>query len=325
MNVCIVGYGSIGPVHAKSVCDIPGVKVYAVCDINQENAKKCEKEFGAKIFTDFDDMLKDKDIDAVHICTPHYLHLPMAEKALRAKKAVVLEKPAVMRAPELETLKAALKETGGKLCCIVQNRENPCVKKLKEIVHCKKDGDILSVSGSLYWKRTKEYYAQAAWRGKWATEGGGVVINQAVHLLDMMLFIGGGLKSISPSISNRGIPEIEVEDTADAIMEFENGTRGIFHATNLNSLNSPYHLEVTFENCVYRYGDNMLIRISKDGAEMIQRDFPANNWKSYWGMGHREAIGKFYAALSGKKCSYTTLEDVEETLKAMFKFYEKEV
>ena len=104
-NVCIVGFGSIAPVHISAVNNCKNAKLYGICDIDVSKKQTCETEYGAKFYSDFDEMLKDEKIDAVHICTPHYLHFEMTEKALKAGKKVVCEKPAVMTSDELKKLK----------------------------------------------------------------------------------------------------------------------------------------------------------------------------------------------------------------------------
>ncbi len=321
MNSCIVGYGAIGPVHAKAISDSILGKVYAVCEILPERAEKCSLEYGCIIYNDFDEMLKDKNIDVVHICTPHYLHAQMAIKALNANKNVVIEKPVVMLEDELKPLREALEKSKGKLCVVMQNRKNPCIEKLLSVLKSGEEGELLTLFGVLRWVRTQDYYDSEPWRGKWKTEGGGVVINQAVHLLDMLCLLGGNVKNAVASISNKGLPKIEVEDTADALIDFENGVRATFYATNLNLINSPYLIEARFENCLYRYGDGILIRISDDNVTLIERDENPTSWKSYWGMGHGAVVNEFYDAIVNNTNDYVKLEDVENTMKVMFEFY----
>ena len=140
MNACIVGYGAIGPVHANAINQINGVTLYAVCDINNERAKKCANEYNCIIYNSFDEMLKDSSIDAVHICTPHYLHKEMTLKALKAGKDVVLEKPVAISKADMDELVEFVNssENKNKLCVMLQNRRNVCIEKWKEIIsECK--------------------------------------------------------------------------------------------------------------------------------------------------------------------------------------------
>ena len=129
-KVCIVGYGAIGPVHAKALEAVNGAKLFAVCDINEEKRSLCKSQYSVLEYDDFDVMLQNKDIDTVHICTPHYLHFEMVKKALAAGKSVVVEKPVTMTGEEFQ----ALQELPGveRVCVVLQNRLNPCVQKLKK-------------------------------------------------------------------------------------------------------------------------------------------------------------------------------------------------
>ena len=123
-NACIVGYGAIGPVHADAITNTDCANLYAVCDINADKAKLCTDKYGCKAYCDFDEMLKDEDIDVVHICTPHYLHKDMTISALAAGKDVVLEKPVAMNRAEFRELMDYV-ESNGKdknLCIMLQNR-----------------------------------------------------------------------------------------------------------------------------------------------------------------------------------------------------------
>ena len=139
MNVCIVGCGAIGPVHALALEKTESAKLYAVCDLNKERADALANKHGVKVFYDFDEMLHDDNIDSVHICTPHYLHVPMAKKALENGKYVILEKPAAINFDELNELAEYDKKYPHKLGFVLQNRRNERVRVLKDCIE--KDED----------------------------------------------------------------------------------------------------------------------------------------------------------------------------------------
>ena len=321
-NVCIVGYGAIGPIHAAAVSSCPDAQLYAVCDNNFERAEKCREKYGAAVYTDFNEMLKDKCIDSVHICTPHYLHAEMTEKAIKADKEVVLEKPATISSEEFDRLLSI--KTDRKICVMLQNRTNKSLERLHNIVvNNTTDGKILGICGFLTWQRTPEYYASDEWRGKWATEGGGLLINQAVHTLDIISWLGGGASSIKGSISTKKLADcIEVEDTADALIYLNNGVSGMFYGTNCYSSNSPMRIEVSYEKALYRYADERLYKITESSAEVIADDKNNSTGRRYWGSGHSNVINNFYSSLSGKGGSFTTLEDAENAMRLLFAFYE---
>ncbi|MBP3361091.1 MAG: Gfo/Idh/MocA family oxidoreductase [Clostridia bacterium] len=312
---CIVGYGAIGPIHAAALDKI-GAE-YAVCDCRPE---RTERAGAVEKYRDFEKMLCDKSIDVVHICTPHYLHVPMAEAALAAGKHVILEKPVGISPGEAERL---FNYSGGReICIMLQNRKNPAVKKMKELTDKREYGELRSMCAFMTWHRDREYYAQDEWRGKWSTEGGGLLINQAIHTLDLLCWLGGGYVNLSGGISTRLLGDcIEVEDTADAVIKTACGVDACFYATNCSAYNNPVRIELEFENGVLRYCDNMLLYINGGDVRVLARDSAEVPGKAYWGGGHAEVIGEFYSYLDGSSESYMHLDCAKDVTRAIFDFY----
>lgn len=308
-NVCIVGWGAIAPIHAYALKDCKNAHFYAVCDINPDKIAKCKKDFDVDVaYSDFDEMLKDETIDSVHICTPHYLHCEMIKKALAAGKKVVSEKPIAMTKEEFLSI------YNEDFCVIIQNRYNPCIKKLKELVLSEKYGKIKSAKGILTWNRDEEYYKSSGWRGKFKTEGGGVLINQAVHTFDFLCYLSGGVSSVeaySANYSLKGV--IEVEDTVLAHLKLQNGANAIFLATNAYSTDSHPFVEIEFENACARYMD----RILYINGQQIEKDYTDEPGKACWGNGHAEQIMKFY-----DYNEYLVPKDIENTMLSLFAVYE---
>ena len=321
MKACVVGYGAVGPVHADAVKNIDGAELYAVCDTNAERAALCKERYGCLVYNDFDAMLANESIDVVHICTPHYLHGEMARRALAAGKHVVLEKPVVLTERELIELMELSERSEQKLCVILQNRRNASIEMMKRIIASEDTGRLLGMIGGVYWKRDEAYYAQDAWRGRWETEGGGAIINQSIHMIDMMIYFGGKIKKMSSAINHWQVSGIEVEDNAHALIDFESGAKGIFNATNCYIGDEPYMLELQFERSRYRYADGRLYRIDAKGAVVLAEDEKVMIGKSYWGSGHKSLIGDFYRAVRGEDAPYTTVRDAYETMKAAFAIY----
>ncbi|MBE6750776.1 MAG: Gfo/Idh/MocA family oxidoreductase [Ruminococcaceae bacterium] len=309
-NVCIVGYGAIGPIHADAITKTQNANFYAVCDVEPFATQKCLQKHDVIVYNDFDEMLEDENIEFVHICTPHYLHFEMISKALKKGKTVVCEKPIVMTEQELEQL--YLLDGCDKICAVFQNRVNPCVAKLKEICVDKTLGDIKAARGILTWFRDMDYYNSGEWRGKNSTEGGGVVINQAIHTLDYFSLLPEDVYSVSAVTTNFTLPEIEVEDTAIVNLKFKNGARGVFFATNGFSENSNPFFEVTFERGILRYIDNKLFL----NGEVIEQDSNATVGKDYWGRGHEILFKDLYD--NGKTI---TVLDAKQTMQTVFAIY----
>ena len=312
MNACIVGYGCIGPVHATALIHTDCATIYAICDIIKERADKGATEYGAKAYYDYDECLKDENIDTVHICTPHYLHFEMIKKALDAGKRVVAEKPVTIKKEELDFLFASYDTT--KIFPIIQNRTNTCIVKMRELVSSSDYGKLKGIKGLVTWHRDETYYNSEAWRGKKETEGGGVLINQAVHTLDLMTLFGGKVKSVEATMKNYSLKDvIEVEDTVDAYITFENGATGIFYATNAYADNSSAQLELEFENARLSYIDRKLFV----NGECVCEDESGFIGKKYWGKGHAKTLNDYY-----KGESTLSLVDIKNTMDAMFAIYE---
>jgi len=313
MNAVIIGCGAIGPVHAEAVKNSDAVHLYGVCDILPERAEALAQRYGCRVFTSYAQVLADEAVHSVHICTPHHLHAEMAEQAAAAGKQIVLEKPVAMNVPEARVVKTAVRTAGVSCCAILQNRLNPCIKTAKTLIDEGSYGKLLGIKGFLTWKRTAEYYSSADWRGKWATEGGGLLINQAVHMLDLLYYLGGEVEAVKGHIDTRALQEvIEVEDTAEATFYYKDGKRGWFYATNGYSEDSPFLLEMHLEHGVLRYIDNKLIFKSNGEEQILADDMNSSRnsiGKAYWGNGHARLIDQFYQSLAGHPASYSTLQD----------------
>lgn len=313
-NACIVGYGAIGPVHAKAIENIEEARVYAVCDIDSEKLERAKNDIkGIKTFKSFDDALSCDEIDCFHICTPHYLHFDMIEKALRKQKRVISEKPVTMTKTEFQKLLSL--QGSEKVCVVFQNRYNPCVIKLREIIQNETYGKIKEIYANVIWKRDSAYYSSAPWRGTKAMEGGGVLINQAIHTLDLCVFLGGEVASLKASAFNFSLENIiEVEDTISAVIDFKNDIRGIFFATNAGNHNHSPEIKIIFESgeCVYSNGN-----LCFNNSLICSDNFTDFYGKKCWGAGHDLLLCDFY-----KNECFISPHDIKNTMNTLFDIYE---
>lgn len=308
MNVCVVGYGAIGGVHADVLENIPGVDLYGICDADRSRAILGAERHNCKAFGDFYDCIADKSVDSIHIATPHYLHYEMITQAAKCGKIVFVEKPVVMKPDELVRLYGEYADFP--IYPIFQNRTNKCVRFAASSDGL---GALAGARALLTWHRDAAYYNSAPWRGTAEFEGGGVLINQAIHTLDLLIFLGGDIDSVTASVSNKSLGGvIEVEDTADAFLKFKNGASGVFYATNSAVCGGAPFAEFKFENAVLRYSDGKLYR---DG-ECVCCDDADFRGKSYWGIGHERLFYDYY--VNGRAF---TLKDAENTMKTVFAIY----
>lgn len=309
-NVCIIGCGAIAPVHIDAVKKCKDALLYGICDVDKAK-KEVADRLGLKFFDSFDDVICDKAVDAVHICTPHYLHFEMIKKALECGLKVVCEKPCVITKTEFEELK---KLNGiENVCFVMQNRLNITIFELKKLIESKSLGNITGINGILTWHRTKEYYKNSDWRGKWDTEGGGVLINQAIHTIDLMSYLAGDIERVTAKMTNFSLSEaIEVEDTFAAYMTFKNGINGVFFATNANTENDDPEITVYFEEgtakCVFG-------KLFVNGEKVCSNE-KAVIGKDYWGNMHEKLISDFY-----DRNVFFNIYSVENTMNTVFEMY----
>lgn len=303
LGVAVIGCGAISSVHLKAVSANPSAQLLAVVDIDAALAEKTAQQYGSSFYTDHHEMLKRDDIDVVHICTGHYLHAPMAVDALRAGKHVLTEKPMAENKAAAQTmLDAAEANPDVQLGVIFQNRYNPASIIMKKYAESEELGKLICMKGLVTWFRGAGYYA-TEWKGKWATEGGGVLINQAIHTLDLLSWLGGEVASVKGTISTDSLESvIEVEDTAHAHLVFENGTTAIFYATNAYRTNSPVEVEMIFEKGkLYLRGD--ILVLEQNGTQTVLSEPVVNDLgeKSYWGVSHGAQIADFYDHIQAGK------------------------
>ncbi|GKX31448.1 oxidoreductase [Vallitalea longa] len=308
-GIGIIGCGTIMSVHLDSIHEYDGVELIMVCDIDSGLAKSVAQEERCLWVTDYKEVLTNENVDIVHILTPHYLHASMAIEALKMGKHVVLEKPVGINLKELEELKEIASETGLTVGVTLQNRFNPTTIKMKELIGSGKLGKLIASKGILTWCRKGEYYSDSTWRGKLATEGGGLLINQGIHTLDLMEYIGGPIKKIKGHIANYSHPDIEVEDTAMMTMEYENGAIGNFYGTNSYGDNSPIEMEFIFEKGQLQLRDRQLILVKNKKSELVIADILKEGNKSYWGMSHKLIIKDIYDSIKNKTNPKVSLED----------------
>ncbi len=241
----IVGVAGIGASHAKALQNMEGVELFAACDIVPEALEQFCQQFNIPHrFTDYEAFLRS-DVEAVSICTPHFLHAEQAIAALEAGKHVLCEKPLAIRVSEADEMVAAAKKARGKAGVVFQHRLNPPVQTVKQLLS--EIGTLVRGFYEGHYFRTMTYYRQGKWRGTWWGEGGGVLINQAIHDLDVLVYLLGLPHRVTARISNWGHEGIEVEDMATAVFEWDNKAHFAVHISSVASA-IPSRFEVTGTN-----------------------------------------------------------------------------
>lgn len=228
INFAIVGMGHIANKHMEAIQNAENAKLFAICDTNPERLEMV-KEGGLKKYTDLRVMLEENpEIDVVNICVPSGLHAPLTKIVAEAKRHIVVEKPMSLKLEDSERMIQYAKENGVKLAVVHPNRFRPAVQVLKQEMDKGTFGKLSHANATVRWNRNQAYYDQAEWRGTKEFDGG-VLMNQAIHDLDLMLWLMGPVESVQAMAATR-FRKIETEDVAAAVVRFKNGALGVIEA-----------------------------------------------------------------------------------------------
>lgn len=295
LRVGIVGLGVISEIHIDAVMRLHNLAdLVAVCDCLPEK-QKCVPE--VPFYTDLETMLKEEKLDCLHICLPHYLHGWAARIAAKYHVNVFMEKPAGFHAEDVYELEKELREIQVGVC--LQNRYNITTKKALEILQKETYGRLKGCKAVVTWDRRYHYYDKDPWRGKRNEAGGGVMLSQAIHTMDLMCLFCGKVQWVKGMIGNLFLENIEVEDTACAHIQFENQVSGIFYGSVTHCHNSSIELELLLEQGTLTIKENRLT-FHQNGKEIIlAEDKELSNGKKYYGAGHYCAIKEYYEMLEG--------------------------
>jgi UDP-N-acetyl-2-amino-2-deoxyglucuronate dehydrogenase len=227
----IIGCGVIGPWHADSVVDSEYAELVAACDIDEQRGRAFAERYGGVAFyQDYRQMLSDGGVEAVSICTPSGLHSEMTTAAAEAGVHVLCEKPMAITVPQLDAMMEAVDKAGIKLEVIFQRRTYETSRRVREAVQSGALGPLVLADAYLKYYRSPAYYKSADWRATWALDGGGALMNQGVHGIDLLLWMVGDVKSVYAKAEAK-VRDIEVEDTAVALLTFQNGAYGVIEGT----------------------------------------------------------------------------------------------
>lgn len=222
----IVGVGNIAGFHARAIEMVEGAELVACFARSRENGENFARENNCDYASTLQELLSRDDIDAIAITTPSGTHAEIGSLAAQSGKHVLCEKPIDISVEKIDELIAACERSGVLLGAIFQSRFGPGAQALKHAVEQNRFGKLAQCSAYIPWFRSKEYYASAGWRGTWALDGGGALMNQGIHAIDLLLWIAGDVFEVSARCDTRLHP-IEVEDNAVAWLRFKNGSLGV--------------------------------------------------------------------------------------------------
>ncbi len=233
VNYAIVGCGSISKTHIKALAQVENAKLYAVCDKSAERAEAAAALSGAIVYTDLDEMLADKEVDAVIILTASGMHGDMGMKAAKAGKHVIVEKPIDISVEKAKQLISTCEENQVSVSCIFQHRYDADTKALAEAVKEGRLGTLHAGCCHTKWYRGQAYYDEVDWRGTRRYDGGGALMNQGIHQLDLFQYLMGEVEEVFAYCATRAHERIDVEDLCMATLKFKNGALGILEASTV--------------------------------------------------------------------------------------------
>ncbi|NIA21080.1 MAG: Gfo/Idh/MocA family oxidoreductase [Anaerolineaceae bacterium] len=334
LRVGIIGCGVIAPVHAESYDLIDGVEIAWTCDLVEEKARRlAEKHKAPNVTTDYAEVLADRGVDCISVCTDHGSHSPITVAALEAGKHVLCEKALAADSEGLEAMFTAHAKRpelvfGG----VFQHRFDRDIQLLKRLVDEQALGDLLTAGTQVRCQRTPDYYRADRWRGTWAEEGGAVLINQAIHFIDALLWITGGAKAVSGAFANLTHGDsMEAEDTAVAVLRMTSGALGTIEATCSSHIGwePTISLHGSQGSVELRAGQGLKVcfadqdlcrRVEQELAECYNEKRVALGRRHY-GTTHPEQIADFVAAVRGGGRPFVTAASARHAVEVVLGIY----
>jgi UDP-N-acetyl-2-amino-2-deoxyglucuronate dehydrogenase len=263
----IVGCGVVSQLHAEALKACPITELVAVADVDRERAGRFAVEHGVpRVYTDFRELLAERKVDAVCVCTPSGMHGDIVLAAAEARKHVLCEKPLEIRAERMTAMIEACRRAGVKLGAVYQRRALPLAEQVKRAIDRGELGKLVLCDASLKYYRHQAYYDSAGWRGTWAMDGGGALMNQGVHGVDMIQWLAGGVVSVFGKASALA-RRIEVEDTAVAVVRYQNGALGVIEAATTVYPERNTRFEIHGERGTIVFDDSGLLEWCVQGSE----------------------------------------------------------
>lgn len=296
-NVGISGAGVIAGIHADALANLDNVKIVAVAEPREEAGKAFVAKYGGDHYLSYPEMISQADIDVVIVATPSGLHPDQVVLAAENGKHVITEKPMAITAEGLDRMIQATDDAGVKLAVIFQNRLSTDVVTVKRALEQGAFGKPVLANGTMYWHRNQEYYdANGGWRGTWALDGGGALMNQAIHCIDLLQWLMEGVvevKAFTATLNHT----IETEDTAAASFMFGSGALGTMTATTCAQTDAPQRIEIVgTEGSVTLNGTEIVSwdsAISREDIELTADDHAlVDGWErgEVWGLGHQRQL-----------------------------------
>ena len=322
INVAIIGGGRVAMHHCRMLTEVPEVNLRAICDLREDRGRPLAKEYKVPYFDNYHQMLStNPEIDIVTIATPSGMHFEHATEIIDLYgKNVIVEKPTFMQPAQMRDAYELAKDKNCKIFPVYQNRYNKAVRFVRQAIQKGELGEVRMASARVRWCRPQQYYDRDVWRGTWSHDGGALT-NQGVHYLDILRYLGGEVSRVNAIISTLDV-KVEVEDTAAAVFEFENGGMGVIEITTAARPDD-------FEASISIVGSKGLAVISGEATNQLITFSPDPNqckinsekFEIVYGYGHREMYRDISGVLNNNELPPVSFEDGMRTLTLLHCIY----
>lgn len=305
IKVAVIGCGNISIMHLDSIVALDEAELVAVCDVKEERALATAEKYHTKAYRDYHELFEKEKPHVVHLCLPHYLHTVVAQDAFKAGIHVLSEKPMSIHYEDAVSAVEMAEQCNVLYGIIFQCRYNTPSQLVKKRITDGRLGQVKCGRSTLTWYRPDNYYVGSDWKGTWDKEGGGVIIDQAIHSLDLAnWFIDSTPVEVQSTLHNRNHKIMVVEDTGEGLIKYENGCIFSFFAMNNYLVDEPIEIRLICENGTACLSYDEAVIKYKDGTIETVRNQPQKivsytGGKPYWGTQHAVQIHQFYKAVAG--------------------------
>jgi UDP-N-acetyl-2-amino-2-deoxyglucuronate dehydrogenase len=322
-SAAVIGCGDVSVVHLQAIENLTGVDLVGVCDTDWARAATTAERYGVPPFADHRQLLEATRPEVVHVCTPHHQHASVAIDCLDAGVGVLVEKPVAHTVADADRLIAAARahpDVKAGIC--LQNRYNAATRAARALLDSGELGAVRGGSATVLWHRDPAYYRASPWRGRAQDSGGGVLINQAIHTLDLMEWLLGDVVEVRGHTGRYALDGVvDVEDTAHALLDHAGGARSVVFATVANVTDSPVTIEIVTDRAVLVIRGDLTVSHADGRIETVAERRAGTGGRAYWGVSHELLIADFYRTLADPEPFWIGPQEGARSLRLVHQIY----
>jgi UDP-N-acetyl-2-amino-2-deoxyglucuronate dehydrogenase len=322
-TAAVIGCGDVSVVHLRAIENLAGVDLVGVCDTDPARAEAAAQRYGVPAFAGHRELLDAVRPEVAHVCTPHHQHAPVAIDCLDAGVGVLVEKPVANTVAEADRLIAAAREHPDvKAGICLQNRYNLATVAARSLLESGELGAVRGGSATVFWHRDAAYYQARPWRGRMRDSGGGVLINQAIHTLDLMEWLLGDVVRVRGHTGRYALDGVvDVEDTAEVLLDHAGGARSVVFATVAAAADFPITIEIITEHAVLLIRGDLTVTYADGRVETVAERRADTGGRGYWGASHELLIADFYRTLAEPVPFWISPEEGARSLRLIDQLY----